>query len=100
VPNPEHPVQQAGAELFQVAGTSPGNVWAFGNRDDGSVGVILRYEFLLHWTGSAWRQYVAPAGLPTSDGLATDGSGGLWAAGEVSRTPASKIWDSLIARHG
>lgn len=272
---------QAGANLFQVTGTSPGNVWAFGNRDGGSVGVILRYNgsswqsvappaglvpneaavlsstdvwiggtesctgsgssetcqtpmyqwdgaqwngpyqvpavvnwisgsgasnvwltgeagtglpgpytlvtyrwtgsrwaevsmprprsegppvitvtsrrnvwlfawqakksrrgYLLHWTGSSWREYVAPANLPAEDGLVTDGSGGvwagalvhftggrwvdtvpgpafvgggngfalrglarvpgrstLWAGGQVSRTPASSVWDSLIARY-
>lgn len=272
---------QAGAALFQVTGTSAGNVWAFGNRDGGSVGVILRYDgtnwqsvpppagvvpdeaavisrtdvwiggqegctgsgasascttdmyqwngaqwsqqytvpalvnamsgsapgnvwavaetgttslpgpyslaayrwsgsawtavsmphpratgppditvgsrrnvwlyawqakksrrgFLLHWTGSAWHEDVAPANLPTEDGLVTDGSGGvwagalahwtgrrwvntvpglsftgtdafalrglarvpgrstLWAAGQVSRTSTSKVWDSLTARY-
>lgn len=48
---------QAGAALFQVAGTSPGNVWAFGNRDGGSVGVILRYD------GSSWQSVPPPAGV-------------------------------------
>jgi hypothetical protein len=38
-----------------------------------------RRGYLLHWTGSAWREFVAPAGMPTADGLATDGSGGVGA---------------------
>jgi hypothetical protein len=46
---------QAGAELFQVAATSPDNVWAFGNRG-GSTGVVLRYN------GTSWQPVALPSG--------------------------------------
>ena len=47
---------QAGAELFQVAATSPDNVWAFGNRG-GSTGVVLRYD------GTSWQPVALPSGV-------------------------------------
>jgi hypothetical protein len=95
----------------------------------------------MHGTGRWSREDVAPANLPTSGGLVTDGRGGAWtgglvhwtgrrwvnatpglsftgtdafalrgltrvpggstwwAAGDVSRTPNSPVWDSLIARY-
>ena len=98
--------------------------------------------YLLHWNGTGWRQIDAPAAIATSDGLITDGQGGVWAGpwahwtgrrwlgtvpgpsfagnlnsfdlrglaripgrttvwgvGEVSHSPTSPIWDTLIARY-
>ncbi len=59
---------------------------------------------LAHWTGRRWvntepailhrRRCVRAARAGPGAGRST-----LWAGGDVSRTPASPVWDSVIARY-
>jgi hypothetical protein len=70
---------QLNAELFQVAGTSPDNVWAFGNNNDGSAGTILRYN------GGGWTSVTPPGGvIPTAAAVLS--STDVWIGGVESCT--------------
>jgi hypothetical protein len=77
---------QAGAELIQVAATSPGNVWAFGNRDDGSAGMILRYD------GSSWQSVPPPAGVVPSSAAVISRTD-VWIGGQEGCTGSSCTTD-------
>jgi hypothetical protein len=77
---------QAGAELFQVAGTSPGNVWAFGNRDDATAGVILRYN------GTSWQSVPPPAGVVPNEAAVISRTD-VWIGGQEGCTGSSCTTD-------
>jgi hypothetical protein len=77
---------QAGAELIQVAATSAGNVWAFGNRDDGSAGMILHYD------GSSWQSVPPPAGVGPSSAAVISRTD-VWIGGQEGCTGTSCTTD-------
>ena len=76
---------QAGAELFQVAATSPGNVWAFGNRG-GSTGVVLHYD------GTSWQPVALPSGAVPNE-AAVLSSTDVWIGSQESCTGTSCTTD-------
>lgn len=57
-----------------VTAQSSANVWLFAWQAKKSS-----RGFVLHWNGTRWSEDVAPGRMAASDGLATDGSGGVWA---------------------
>ena len=64
-------------DVFGVAATSPGNVWAAGSR-------------MLHWNGSTWKPVGIPAlpgfGLSSLTGIAATSGSNAWAVGSYNGT--------------
>jgi len=79
VPNPAG--GQAGGVLHGLTVVSPDDIWAVGQRTDGTGGTLL--PLIEHWDGTAWRLITAPAGRPSSwlQAVSADGARDAWAVG-------------------
>ncbi len=78
--------------LYGMAALSASDQWA--------VGVWGKSALVMHGNGSRWSRVTVP-GQAGAELFQVSGTslGNVWAGGDVSRTPASPVWDSLIARY-
>jgi hypothetical protein len=86
------------AQLYDVAATSPDNVWASG-WGPGPMGELSE-ALLLHFDGLAWRNVEPPFGAPASGivgDIAATPEGGVWVVGSVI-SKASPRGSTFIAR--
>ncbi|MER5998141.1 hypothetical protein ABT120_06185 [Nonomuraea angiospora] len=74
------------ARLHSVVALAPGDVWASGEHDYDAHGESddepEGESVLLHWDGGRWRRVAFPATEDCCVGMAADGAGGLFLAGE------------------